>query len=57
MPHPRLGFEQAGKTRRHGACDDLAYQLTQAHFAELRLEGQRYDDFIRKVQRDGPFAT
>jgi hypothetical protein len=59
MPRPRLGatIEQAGKTRRHGACDDLAHQLTQAHFAELRLEGQRCDDFIRKVQRDGPLAT
>src|SRR5262245_48882431 len=52
-----LTIEQAGKTGRYGACNDFAHELTQAHFAELRLEGQRCDDFIRKAQRDGPFET
>jgi hypothetical protein len=44
-------MEQTGKTRRHGACNDLAHQLTKAHSAELRFEGQRCNHFIGKARR------
>jgi hypothetical protein len=56
MPFPRLGVP-VDKPVRQSAGHDLTNELPQAHFAELRLEGQRCNDVTRKAQWDGPFAT